>query len=85
MAAVHLICKRRARNENLTPENIYSNIENQNDAEYASNLFRDTENFYRFREICKSGNRLLKKNFKACKPTGDTMCSICCDDMTVAT
>jgi len=50
-------------------------------------LWRDTENFYLYKEFNKDGNRLIKKNFETCHPAEDkdSLCSICCDEMKIAT
>jgi len=82
MVSIHVICKRRARNSLQNNTEDYLNLSTNPDV---PNLFRDTENFYRHREINKGNGRLIKKQFKAVVPPGDKMCSICCDEMTVGT
>jgi hypothetical protein len=83
-AGIHFICKRRARNQRLNSDGTYENLESEF-SPYSPTLFRDTENYYRFREITKSENRIIKKKCKTVHFEKPTMCAICCDDMKVGT
>jgi hypothetical protein len=84
MVSIHVVCKRRARRElQITPNSEeYLNLSSESNPDMP-NLFRDTENFYRYREMNKGDGRLIKKQFKAVVPPGDKTCSICCDEMTI--
>lgn len=84
LLGIHVVCKRRARTQAVNSNGTYEHLDEQAGPETPT-LLRDTENYYRFREITKSENRIIKKKFKSVTYEKPTMCAICCDDMTVGT